>query len=86
MRGYYGNFCDGFLGFGRVPYGGYIMMGIGLIIILVLVYLAVRKGNLLPPSDSRSHETPLETLQKRYVNGEISKEEFVEKQEILKQK
>jgi len=57
-----------------------------LIIILALVYLAVRRGNLLPPSGSQTSETPMETLQKRYVNGEISKEEFIEKQEILKQK
>jgi len=86
MRGYYGNFCDGIFGFGRFHYGGYIMMGIGLVIILVLAYLAVRKGNILPSSGSQSHETPMEILQKRYVNGDISKEEFIEKQEILKQK
>ena len=86
MRGYYGNFCDGFFGLGRFQYGGFIMMGIGLIIILVLAYFVLRRGNLLPPTGSQPHETPLETLQKRYVNGEISKEEFVEKQEILKHK
>jgi uncharacterized membrane protein len=69
------------MGFRHVQYGGYIMLGIGLILVLGFVYLAVRKGSHLPLTANR--ESPMETLQKRFINGEISKDEFIEKKETL---
>ena len=70
---------DGF--FGHSYYGGYITMAIGLVLILVIGYLLIKKRI---PGSAEGIETPLDVLMKRYVNGEISKEEFLEKKEILR--
>lgn len=65
------------------PYGGgWFMMAFWWIIILVIVAIAVRwlsqqKGQA-PKEDSA-----IEVLKKRYVRGEISKEEFEEKKKDL---
>lgn len=79
----FGQFCNGFFSAGRFPYGGSIMMILGFILILVVLYLVFRKtgGGVSLNSES---ESPLEVLQKRYINGEIDKEEYLEKKEILK--
>jgi putative membrane protein len=74
-----------FSGFTRFGYGGFIMMGIGLILILVLVYIIFKKGGL-GQIGSNDFESPLDLLQKRYVNGDISNEEYQEKKDILKKK
>lgn len=75
-----GGFCNGWM-FGNTPYGGMIMMGIGLILLLVLgffIYKYASSGRI------GSGESALDTLQKRYVNGEISKEEYEEMRKTLK--
>lgn len=84
MRGFYGPFCDGFFGFGRTPFGGFMMMGLGLVLVLALAYFIFRRGGVLPPSGES--ESPLDLLQKRYVNGEISQDEYLEKKDILNKK
>ena len=81
MYQYAHRFCDGFFGFGRFPMGGSILFLFGIILIGVLIYLAVRKKGFTSGTDL---ESPLELLQKKYVNGEISKEEYLEKKDILK--
>jgi putative membrane protein len=83
MYSYGGRFCNGFLPFGNVPYGGSIMMGLGLILILALAYFIFRNNGPVRNS-SGSGETALEMLQKRYVGGEISQEEYQEKRNTLK--
>ena len=80
MHGNYGHGFDGFFDFGRYQWGGYIMMILGVILIVAIVYFIFKKGSF--PS-SGSIETPMELLQKRYINGEINQEEFLEKKEIL---
>lgn len=57
------------------------MMVLGVILILVLAYFLFRKGGI---SQSGGNDSPLDVLKKRYVNGEISQDEFLEKREILK--
>ena len=81
MYSYANRFCDGFFRFGRFPGGGNLLFLLGLVLIGFLVYLALRKRGISSGNDS---ESPLELLQKKYVNGEISKEEYLEKKDILK--
>ena len=81
MYSYAGRFCNGLFSFGRYNYGDFFMMGLGLIIVLVIIFFLFKKGTF---GVSNNSDSPLETLQKRYVNGEISQEEFLEKKEILK--
>ena len=76
------HFGYGFSIFGGYPFGGYIMMGIGLILIIALIYVLFRKKG--QSFGNGKVESPLELLQKRYVNGEISREEYQEKKETLK--
>lgn len=82
----FGQFCNGLFSFGRFPYGGALTMIIGVVLILVVLYLIFRKSGGFSASTVSESESPLETLQKRYVNGEIDKEEYLEKKDILKGK
>jgi putative membrane protein len=85
MYSYIGRFCDGLFSFGRYNVEGYFMMFIGLIIVIAVIYfLFKRNGDTV--IGSNRNDSPLEILQKRFINGEISQEEFLEKKEILKGK
>lgn len=79
----FGQFCNGLFSAGRFTYGGMVTMIIGLILLLVVLYLVFRKSGVSSSFNSES-ESPLEVLQKRYINGEIDKEEYLEKKDILK--
>lgn len=79
----FGQFCNGLFSSGRFTYGGMVTMIIGLILLLVVLYLVFRKTGVASSFNSES-ESPLEVLQKRYINGEINKEEYLEKKDILK--
>ncbi|QEN06785.1 hypothetical protein EXM22_01800 [Oceanispirochaeta crateris] len=83
MFGNFGQFCNGFSSFGKFHSGGFIMMGIGLVVILVVAYFIFKKDSFLK---SDSSESPLELLQKRYVNGEINEVEYLSKKEVLGKK
>jgi putative membrane protein len=76
----FGQFCNGFSSFGRFHSGGFIMMGIGLVLVLVVAYFIFKNDSFLK---SDSSESPLELLKKRYVNGEINEDEYLSKKEIL---
>jgi len=76
----FGHLCNNFSSIGRYNSGGIIMMGIGLILILVIAYFIFRKGTF---SGTNSIESPLDLLQKRYVNGEINEDEYLKKKETL---
>jgi len=54
--------------------GGVAMMILWVILIVVAVYLLVRF--LQRERGAAPHETPLQILQKRYAQGEISKEQY----------
>lgn len=73
--------CHGVFAFGRLNGGGLFMMIVGLVLIIALVYFVFKKGNF---HSGMSSETPLDFLKKRYVNGEISEEEYLQKISILK--
>ena len=57
------------------------MFVFGIILITVLAFLVIRKNGVTGKTDS---ESPLELLQKRFVNGEISQEEYLEKKDAFK--
>ncbi len=84
MHGFGNGFYDCFYGIGRYGNGGPIMMIIGLLLIGAVIYLLFKNKEISGTGTPR--ETPLDLLQKRYVNGEISQEEYREKKEILSQK
>ncbi len=82
MYNTFGRFCDGFFSFGHYQFGG-LMFIIGLLFVLVIGYFLLKKRNF---NSFENNESPTDVLKKRYVNGEISKEEYLEKKDILKQK
>ncbi len=75
----FGHLCDGFFQYGRFNYGGVIMMILGVLLIAAVIYF-IWKGNR---HDEKS-ESPLDLLKKRFVNGEISEEEYRAKRETLR--
>lgn len=72
--------CGGFLSFGRFQNGG-LMMIIGLVIVIAIVYFIFKRGTF---SNFEKPESPLDMLQKRFVNGEINEDEYLSKKEILR--
>lgn len=71
MFGCFNYFRHGFLG------GGMIMF-LALILILVVLYFIFKKQQNL-------HSVkPIDLLNTRYINGDITKEEYEEKLEVLK--
>jgi putative membrane protein len=82
MYGGFNQFCNSLFSFGRFSYGGSIIMIIGIVLLAVILFFVFRKNGFSNHTSER--ETPLDVLQKRYVNGDISKEEYVEKKDILK--
>lgn len=63
-------------------FGGFMWV-FWIIVIIGLVFLIkwiVQQGN---PPETRTGETPLEILKKRYARGEINKEEFEQRKKDL---
>ncbi len=79
----FGRFCSGFSDFGRTNTGGYIMMGIGVILFVVLIYFIFKKGSLT--NDTKT-DSALDMLKKRYVSGEIDEDEYLKKKGVLESK
>lgn len=59
------------------------MMFFGLLLIGVVVYLLVAKPGKLRGEWMKSGETPEDVLTKRFVNGEITEEEYKKMQKII---
>ena len=59
-------------------FGGWIMGILVLAIVLLVVYLIIRRLKV-----RSKEETPLAILQKRYAMGELTKEEFEQKKKDL---
>ena len=58
--------------------GGGLMMFVGLIIIIVIAYYLLKK------KENVSSINPIDLLNTKYVNGDISKEEYEEKLDVFK--
>lgn len=58
--------------------GGGMMMFLGLILIIAVIYYLSRKQQQAPLVN------PIDLLNTKYVNGDITKEEYEEKLEVLK--
>ncbi len=63
--------------------GGYTGMFIGLLLIAAVIYLLFRKNHHHQETGSSSYESAESVLKRRFVNGEIDRDEYVEKMEIL---
>lgn len=81
MHNFSGNLENCFSGFRGSPIGGYIMMGLGLILIIVLIYFVIKKGTIT--NSSSNTESALDLLKKRFVNGEINEDEYLKKKGVL---
>ncbi|MDC7222263.1 MAG: SHOCT domain-containing protein [Spirochaetales bacterium] len=80
----FNQYCEIPFGYGRFAWGGVALLILVLVLLAVFLYLIFRKGGF--SHHSSQGESPLDLLQKRFVNGEISKDEYLEKKEILKGK
>lgn len=74
-------FCGGML-------GGPWMMGIGLLVIILVVYLIYRSSNNSSQSRHYDNHSPqydeaLDILKMKFVNGEITEEEYLRKRNLL---
>ncbi|MBN2659461.1 MAG: hypothetical protein JXR86_20560 [Spirochaetales bacterium] len=74
-------FNQGFLS-GAPSFGGYyLMIGLAVVLTAMIVYLLVRNRHSIRTVEK---DSPMEVLQKRLINGEITAEQFVEMRNILK--
>jgi putative membrane protein len=77
MFGTMARYCNGFSGYGMFHFGGIIMMILGILLVAAVIYFIWK-------SSSSKTESPLDILQKRFVNGEINEEEYKAKKETLR--
>ncbi|GBE00444.1 hypothetical protein BMS3Abin07_02495 [bacterium BMS3Abin07] len=75
-----GNF--GGMGYGGFGFGSIFMILFWVILIIVAVYLV--KMYFGKTRQEPGHETAEDVLKRRYAAGDISKEEFNERMEVLK--
>lgn len=66
---------DGTTG-GHYGYGGWIMSGLVLLAVVAVVLLWPKLNRRGGGAESETHETPLDTLKKRYARGEMDRETF----------
>ena len=84
----YGHGPGGWGGWHMVPFGGWGMFVLLIVILVVVVGLVRASGRpragTSGHADTGQQETPLEILKKRYARGEIDKQEFERiKQDIV---
>lgn len=67
---------------------GFFPMGYGLLIWIIIIFviglLIYLLANKTSKRDSSKKKDAIEILEERFARGEISKEEFLEKKEIIK--
>lgn len=73
----FGNGCPGFGFAGGNPWYMFIHLGIIIVAMVAVIYF-VRRIN-----KTRSNNSAIETLKLKFVNGEISEEEYLQKKSIL---
>lgn len=79
-RGVYGGFQGGpCFGYGMYGLGSGIMMLLVVIIVGILVWQLLKKKE-------QPHEDVLEILKMKYINGEITEEEYLKRREVLLKK
>ena len=61
---------------GTGTYGGILMWLLLIIILGVVIYFILNRGEGIGDWKNRERENPTEILKKRYARGEITKEEF----------
>lgn len=73
--------------FGGNRYGGAVMMITGFLLLGLIIYLVFAKSsrsNIFPfERDAEVHKDPMEVLEMRYAEGEISKDEYLRMREVL---
>lgn len=67
-----------FYSFGHGFYGGGLMMLFPLLLIALIVYFVMKNKS------PQSGVNPIDMLNTKYINGDISKEEYEEKLSVLK--
>ncbi|MEM9423946.1 MAG: hypothetical protein AAF975_04055 [Spirochaetota bacterium] len=80
-------YCYDFGGVSRWGHmGGWLMMGIiGVLLLAYILYRLILSGQN-GGQRAKQLDSPQDLLQKRYVNGEILREEYLEKKATLRQK
>jgi len=74
MHSSFGSWCP----FLNLPYGGMIMMFLGVILIGLVVYLLLRgNGQNDFAFQQRNIEDPLEVLKRRFAEGSLSEDDFI---------
>jgi len=62
-------------------WAGWVFWGL---VIAIIIWLLVRsQRDAVPPASHSDRETPLDVLQRRYAEGEISTEEYEERKKRL---
>lgn len=64
------------MGFGYSGSTMWILIAIGVIVVVLGLVVAFRAATGATGGGSRTEESPLDILEKRYARGEITKEEF----------
>jgi putative membrane protein len=84
-RGNYGNFgnfrnngFDGCLGFGYNNWWTMLIAGIIIVFVVVILFMVFQKNKVKSVKSSA-----LETLKIKYVQGEITEEEYIRRKDIL---
>ena len=71
-------------GWGHMIFGGFMMIAFwGAIILLVVLLVRWLSGGHAHGSPLPGHKTPLQILQERFAKGEIDKEEYEERRQLL---
>lgn len=78
-----GMFNDGgCFGYGFMSSGWHWLIGIGILLIIITVtYLIVKKGKR-----TSTYSNSLETLKVKFVQGEITEEEYKQRKRVLEEK
>ena len=75
-RAFFGG--NGCYGFSYFPYWHFIVIGA----IIILVFIVLKNKN----SNFKNNDEIIDILNKKFVNGEISEEEYINKKNILTKK
>ncbi len=65
------------------------MMGLGLLLVIVVVYMIYKNNNQpynrdhFAPHQNNSYDEALDVLKMKFVNGEITEEEYLRKRNLL---
>ena len=81
----YGGHMGGYGGTMMYGYGGLFIWLIVIALAGVAIYFLVMRSKSSPSSRNSSHETAIHILQKRFAKGEITKEEYENMKNHLKE-